>query len=627
MPKRAASLATKLVAVGAALLALALGSIALTLWLSWKVESGAAAVNEAGRLRMQTYRLAMLLAQQAPEHERRQAADALDEGLARLRAGDPARPLAVPWNDEMRAGFDELEQRWRALRAQASSSAPIAATPTAQIDGFASRIDAFVAATERRLADWTGVQRAVQYALVVLAVGTTAVYLAASRMLVLAPLARLRRAVARIGGRDFGARVPVDGDDEFGELARSFNAMAEQLQALYADLESRVAEKTADLTREQQRLAALYETSAFIARADTVPELADGFARLMRRIAAADAVAIRWADATATRYVPIAADGLGVPLAQADRVLPAVCGVPGEPATRERVSSIALAAVAHATSNAPARGERFAMCVPVSLHERPLGEIVLLYAAPPAAAADDAASMYLAMASHFASRMQSLRAAALEREAAVAEERTMLARELHDSIAQSLAFLKIQVSLLDSAVRQRDDAAIADRIADIDAGVRESLGDVRELLVHFRTRTSDEDIGEALRTTLRKFEQQTGIDTELAMHGHGLPLPADVRMQVLRVIQEALSNARKHAQASRVRVDAWPTPHWRFEVRDDGKGFRVEHDRGESHVGLRIMRERCALVGAALEIESQPGRGTCVRVSLSASPGQSSADA
>ena len=110
-------------------------------------------------------------------------------------------------------------------------------------------------------------------------------------------------------------------------------------------------------------------------------------------------------------------------------------------------------------------------------------------------------------------------------------------------------------------------------LEEIDAGVRESYGDVRELLMHFRTRTNTEDIEPALATTLHKFEHQSGLTTHLQMQGHGLPLAPDLQIQVLHIVQEALSNVRKHARASQVWLDVQQQPEWRFEVRDDGIGF------------------------------------------------------
>jgi len=152
---------------------------------------------------------------------------------------------------------------------------------------------------------------------------------------------------------------------------------------------------------------------------------------------------------------------------------------------------------------------------------------------------------------------------------------------------------------------------------ELDEGLRESIHDVRELLVHFRTRTNAEDIEPALHTTLRKFEHQTGIAARLALHGQGMPLAPDVQIQALHIVQEALSNVRKHADADEVWLEVWRAPVWRFEVRDDGVGFDPGAcGRGETHVGLRIMAERAERLGATLDVQSRTGGGTAVRLTM-----------
>ena len=154
-------------------------------------------------------------------------------------------------------------------------------------------------------------------------------------------------------------------------------------------------------------------------------------------------------------------------------------------------------------------------------------------------------------------------------------------------------------------------------IDEIDAGVRESTNDVRELLVHFRTRTNSDDIEQALRTTLKKFEHQSGLRTHLELNGHGVALPSDVQLQVLHVVQEALSNVRKHAGASEVTLKVDKGPRWRFEVRDNGQGFAPRAaSASDTHVGLHIMRERAERIGAQVHVASAPGEGTAVLLEL-----------
>jgi two-component system nitrate/nitrite sensor histidine kinase NarX len=258
---------------------------------------------------------------------------------------------------------------------------------------------------------------------------------------------------------------------------------------------------------------------------------------------------------------------------------------------------------------------------PTRRHERPLGEGHLDFNAQ-AVPSPAERSLPAALTAHQSAAMENLRLDSLAKEAAVSQERTLLARELHDSIAQSLAFLKIQVQLMRDALAGSHAQRVQAVLGEIDAGVRECYGDVRELLVHFRTRANTEHIEPALQSTLRKFEHQSGIQTRLQMHGQGLPLSPEVQIQVLHVVQEALSNVRKHACASQVWLDVQEQPCWRFEVRDDGVGFSAaQRSRGETHVGLRIMAERAERIGATLQTFSTPGRGTSVVLALAPNGG------
>ena len=606
------TLAYKLVWTGLAFLAVALASIALTLWLSWQLEGGAAAVNEAGRMRMLTYRIALTAAAGRPAELARGAA-AMDSTFELLRVGDPSRPLLIPDDEASRAELAALQERWTAWRKTWEASA----TPLslAQADAWVGDIEHFVSTVERRLSYWTGALRAAQLTMMALAILSALLLLYASHLLVLEPLRRLGQGLGEIRGGDFAARVQVTSSDEFGELAGGFNAMAERLESLYGDLEDKVREKTVGLEVKRERLAALYEVSAFVARAENLDSLAQGFVAKIRRIARADAVAVRWADERSQRSLLLAHEGLSPSFTSAEQCIASGDCHCGQAASTLHVNVIPIRRAGTRLGHCGRDGFETLITVPVSLHQRALGEIDLFYhGADPLD--DEGHSLMETLASHLAGGMESLRAAGAEKEAAVAVERTLLAQELHDSIAQSLAFLKIQVGLLASALA-RDDAPAAQRtLAEIDVGVRECYSDVRELLLHFRTRTDGEDIALALRTTLQKFENQSGLPTELNIEGHGIPLPADVQVQVLHMVQEALSNVRKHARATRVRVDVREVPEWRIEVDDDGCGFDAAADAGQNHVGLRIMRERAERTGARVTVQSRAGRGTRVAITV-----------
>jgi two-component system nitrate/nitrite sensor histidine kinase NarX len=157
-------------------------------------------------------------------------------------------------------------------------------------------------------------------------------------------------------------------------------------------------------------------------------------------------------------------------------------------------------------------------------------------------------------------------------------------------------------------------------LAQIREGVQESYEDVRELLVHFRTRVIQNDLEGTIRMALKKFEGQTGIATELQIEGDGVLLPPGAEVQILHIVQESLSNIRKHASAHKVCVDV-KRSHTGLvlTIGDDGVGFDPENDpsaNSDHHVGLQIMKERCQRIGGDVVVHSRRDRGTQVVVTL-----------
>ncbi len=616
-----ASLSTKLIRIGASLLVLALASISLTLWVTRQLEGGAAAVNEAGRMRMQAWRLTSAVQAQRPPAELQALVQQFDQGLSLLREGDASRPLFVPWDEDVRREFTAVERLWQAQRALWNTPLqPDDPVLLRSADEFVQAIDRLVLAIEHQLSGFTALLNLFQFAMMVLALAGAVVMLYTGYLYVISPLSQLRRGLEQIEGGQFNARIEVDTQDEFGLVASGFNRMAATLQSLYGSLEAKVQAKTQRIEAQRARLEALYEVSAFLAKANTIEELSKGFSQRVRAVMKADAVAVRWSDEANQRYLMLASDCFPQDMQAEERSLIAgacACGSL-QPDARTRVIPI------HSHEAAPMRhcaraGYQNLVSVPVRLQQRLIGEVDLFFRSDVQLSADET-ELLDALASHLASALEGLRAAALEREAAVGEERALLARELHDSIAQSLAFLKIQAQLLRNAVNRQQTDKVQSTLDELDAGLKESINDVRELLVHFRTRTNTGDIDSALQETLQKFQHQTGLPTRLQVDGEGLPLPADVQVQVLHVVQEALSNVRKHADASHVSLDVHRGEQWRFVVRDNGSGFDTAQQHGETHVGTKIMRERAERIGASVQIESQTGQGTTVTLTLPPNP-------
>jgi len=619
MPKtRHWNLGAKLALVATPFLLMALATIAVTLWVAWQLEGGAAAVNEAGRMRMQAYRLSLSIST-AQSQGLPELVSEFSKGMDTLRVGDPERPLFMPWDEAVRMKFGTVEKGWSQYQQRWIASPP-ASLQSLQADTarFVADIDAMVGAIEAHMSRWTALLHLAQLITMTLAVVGTAILIYVGYLFVLEPVGQIKNAIQRIREGDFGTRVHSTSTDEFGTLADGFNEMAQQVQSVHQNLEARVAEKTAELQEKRERLEALYNITSLVGKASSLQELTAGFVQRLRPIAHADGVALRWSDETNQRFLMLASDGLPSEMIEAEHCVHAGDCHCGSPNLQTGLRIIPIHAMKPGRIRHCAQaGFETIVSIPIRLHDRLMGEVDLFFHAQVALSKSDC-SLLEALTAHLAAAMENIRLAALEKEAAVSQERSFLARELHDSIAQSLAFLKIQVQLMQDALA-RDNLQQAQVVLDeINTGVRESYADVRELLLHFRTRTNAEDIEPALKTTLRKFELQSGLPSAFQMDGHGMPLDPDLQVQVLHIVQEALSNVRKHAAtATQVWLDVQQTPSWRFEIRDNGAGFATAQDaHDESHVGLRIMRERAERIHAHLDIHSSPGRGSSVILTL-----------
>jgi signal transduction histidine kinase len=196
------------------------------------------------------------------------------------------------------------------------------------------------------------------------------------------------------------------------------------------------------------------------------------------------------------------------------------------------------------------------------------------------------------------------------------EERSHIARELHDSTAQSLAALLMELSVV---MRENDDPVEAERLERIRRIASDVLDEVRMLAQTVHPRVLDDlGLGAALQHLARESEARGSIRIEVVVEDSAHQIGPAVSSLLYRVAQEALNNALRHANATCVMLRAGVQGRVaRLEVSDDGVGFQPEEaDRRRPGMGLFTMRERMALVDGALEIESAPGRGTRVMASV-----------
>jgi signal transduction histidine kinase len=199
---------------------------------------------------------------------------------------------------------------------------------------------------------------------------------------------------------------------------------------------------------------------------------------------------------------------------------------------------------------------------------------------------------------------------------AMMEERARLAREIHDTLLQGFSGVTLMIAAAARDVRDPVQAAALEHVADV---AETRLREAREAVWNLRDSSNDGDLMTAMRSEADGAVKETGVDLEFVTDGPPRPLDAQATKVILRVTREAITNAVRHANATRLRVRLSFRPRVvQLSVRDDGIGFTVDRDFRTygHHWGLRGMWERAVQIGGALKVRSEPGGGTEVLLAI-----------
>lgn len=594
---------------------LAVVSMLSSVFIAKTTEGLASAVNQSGSLRMQSYRVGMALADQSvPPAERallvERLAGEFESRLAspRLAGADPVRGhtgvraayerVRTDWTQGMRPA---LNRHLDLLRDEPGAAAAASIPYLADVDGFVDEVDDLVwrleGVAEGRIEMLRRIQ-AVSLALTVLVVSIT-LYMVARQVIV--PLGELLTCADRARRGDFDWRTRFSGDDELGRLGAAMNLMAKDLSLLYATLEQRVDEKTRDLERSNHSLDLLYRVGTRLNASPVSepllkrvlqdiqerlgtgpvtlclqddPDQTRGRHPITTRTAAQQRGACSKAGCLACRTVD---DGQGFELPLDQGASRSVISFPVED-----------------------RGERFGVLIfDISdTMDEPLKPWQQRLLASLAAQLGTALRIY--------HRQREGRRLVL------LEERGILARELHDSLAQSLSYLKIQAARLSAALNADDSGQARLVLGELRAGINSAYRQLRELLTTFRLKMDDRGLLGALEATLAELAKRSTTEITLDNRLPGSLLGPNEEIHVLQIVREALSNVARHAAAAHAWVRLDHTPNGvEVEIGDDGRGLQGNARRA-GHYGLSIMRERALTLDGNLSVEERAGGGTRV---------------
>jgi signal transduction histidine kinase len=252
------------------------------------------------------------------------------------------------------------------------------------------------------------------------------------------------------------------------------------------------------------------------------------------------------------------------------------------------------------------------LAVPLVVKEAVYGTLVF-YTTASRTFSDEDVALALAFADQAALAIENAQLRVRVTEAAVAAERSRLARDLHDAVTQTLFSASLIAEVL-PRLWERNPAEGRRRLEELRQLTRGALAEMRTLLIELRpTALIEASLDELLHQLVEAVSLRSRVPITLNITG-GCALPAEARVALYRIAQEALNNVAKHAGASCAELELSCGPDgYSLLIGDDGRGFDMTAVTAE-HLGLDIMRERAETIGATLAIDSQPGRGTRVRV-------------
>jgi len=269
------------------------------------------------------------------------------------------------------------------------------------------------------------------------------------------------------------------------------------------------------------------------------------------------------------------------------------------------------------------------VAVPLRSEGRSVGALNLRFPVP-GAFADSMLPVLAAAADLVAAAIEHERRAREILQTSLTNERQMMANEVHDSLAQGLTYMRMRMSLLRDAVRQGDHVRAFKYWSDVDLSITNAHRRLRELITYFRSRMDPQGLLHALQEMSEGFLDRTGVALVFENRVPDLDLPVGREVQVFHIVQEALANVCRHANARRAqltldRKDAG----YEIVVEDDGIGMASDAAAGErgdaGHYGIAIMRERARRLGGELTLESAAGTGTRVRLYFPAMESQTQA--
>lgn len=383
-----------------------------------------------------------------------------------------------------------------------------------------------------------------------------------------------------------------------------------------ADGESRKEQGGMEASK-MQALRVLSEVTATLASEYDLEALFNRFLEMMVRLSGASAGVVRVMTSDGHHLRLAASLGLPPELVEKERLVDINCGICGAALRNDEIRQTRDLKPCFERTRQPYFGECSSMVVVPLEHNGRLLGAYNLYMTEERPIPEEVSLLFRTISEQLAMAVENTRLMRENLRMTLMSERQMMANEVHDSLAQTMAYMKMRIELLREALLQYESGKALKYSGDIQQALDEAYASLRELLTQFRNRMDPLGLEHALKELASGYFDRTGIRLEFENRIPDLDLTVDQEVQVFHILQEALSNVARHSGAKQatLTLDA-DDGQYAFTVEDDGRGVFVMGAQPDlrHHFGISIMSERAQRLHGNIEIANRPQGGARLRL-------------
>jgi len=423
---------------------------------------------------------------------------------------------------------------------------------------------------------------------------------------------------------DFAARMPLRTERCPSKgIRKHINKIAADYEDLSKFQQRRLSRQEAHIEQKKHYLSVLYDVASCINKSHNLEDLLQRFLHTLTSVANAQAATVRLLDKDDNMRL-VASIGLTPEIIKQEETLPAqdcLCGRALTDATVMINSNSKRCSLISGGNFFKNADDIELLVIPLQYRGKTLGVYNLFVPRKQHEFFEGEHELLESIGQHLGMAIDKSGVEEDARTLSIIEERTRMAHELHDSLAQTLASLRFKVRLFDDSLHQGNEENIWSELEGLENTIDDAYAELRSLITHFRAPYDGKGVVRSVERVVDRFRQETDLDVFFYHNWNLEDFSRDSEIEIVRIVQEALVNVKKHSNAENVRILMMSTEegHCSVLVEDDGKGLedrsKPNSETGE-HIGLTVMQERAERLNGEILFESDDGEGTLVQLSF-----------